>query len=76
MYACALNFAALMLHEQAASVVTSMLSTCTPQRRRASIPLQEQRDENDPLLHVFKEDAMSWVGLFLVCLQCTCILTL
>ncbi|KAF5471852.1 hypothetical protein F2P56_008618 [Juglans regia] len=50
----------LMLHEQAASVVTSMLSTCTPQRRRASIPLQEQRDENDPLLHVFKEDAMSW----------------
>ncbi|XP_042945525.1 RNA polymerase sigma factor sigF, chloroplastic isoform X2 [Carya illinoinensis] len=51
---------ALMLHEQAASVVTSMLSTCTPQRHCASIPLQEQRDENYPLLHVFKEAATSW----------------
>lgn len=81
MYASALNFAALMLHEQTASVVTSMLSTYTPQRHHASIPLQEQRDENDPLLHIFKEDATSWVGLLLfisiayklVYLQSTCL---
>lgn len=46
----------LMLHEQAAPAVTSMPSTSIARRSPTSVLLQEQRDENGLLLHMFKED--------------------
>lgn len=47
----------LMLHEQAAPSITSMLSSSTARRCHTSVLLQEQRDENVPLSHIFKKDA-------------------
>jgi hypothetical protein len=81
---CALNCAVLMLHEQAAPAVTSMLSSSTARRCHTSVLLQEQRDETGPPAHIFKKDATSWVSLLfyiimtyrLVYLKCLCILNL
>ncbi|XP_062167759.1 RNA polymerase sigma factor sigF, chloroplastic isoform X3 [Alnus glutinosa] len=50
----------LMLHEQAAPAVTSMLSSSTARRCHTSVLLQEQRDETGPPAHIFKKDATSW----------------
>jgi hypothetical protein len=62
---CALNYAVLMLHEQAAPAVTSTLSSSTARRCHTSVLLQEQRDETGPPSHVFKKNATSWVSLLL-----------
>lgn len=49
----------LMLHEHAAPALTSMLSTSTARRCHMLALLQEQHNENEPLLHIFEEDATS-----------------
>ncbi|GLT92352.1 hypothetical protein SLE2022_101920 [Rubroshorea leprosula] len=46
----------LMLHEQAASTVTSIPITSVTRLFPTSVLLQEQRDECRPLLHNFKDD--------------------
>ncbi|KAK2974735.1 hypothetical protein RJ640_007162 [Escallonia rubra] len=55
--------AALMLHEQAASSVTSVLSTSLAQHFPTSVLIQEQRDEYKPSLHVVKDDRTSQATL-------------
>ena len=80
----ALYFSVLMLHEQAAPAVTSMPSTSIARRSPTSVLLQEQRDENGLLLHMFKEDITPRVRLLLYIrtayklghLNCICILNL
>lgn len=75
MHVCALNFAVLMLHEHAAPALTSMLSTSTARRCHMLALLQEQHNENEPLLHIFEEDATSLVSLLFYLSICIYILS-
>ncbi|KAK9290197.1 hypothetical protein L1049_008363 [Liquidambar formosana] len=53
----------LMLHEQAASAVTSVTTTSVGRHFPTSVLLQEQRDEYRSSLHIIKEDKTSQATL-------------
>lgn len=61
----ALNFAVLILREQATPAVSSIPTTSTAQHFPTSVLLQEQRDEFRPLQNIFKEDRASQVSFSL-----------
>lgn len=66
LHAYAHKFAVLMIREQAAPAIASWCSSFSAHNFPTSVLLQEQRNEQRPPLHMYKEDNISQVQILLI----------